>query len=825
MLSTVLWAIGSLALLGGQETPGLAIDPGSLRIIGADGRAGEACPLKGTRVLAKVEGFGARVIVVQTFSNPSTKPIEAVYTFPLPQDSAVDGMRMIIGDRIIDGIIKKKQEARETYEKAKQEGKSAALLDQERPNVFTQSVANIPPGAEIQVALTYVQILKFEKGQFEFMYPMVVAHRYTGATTPDPEKVSPPIVPAGTRTGSAIDLTVELDAGAAITSLTSVLHEIDTERIGNQRATVRLRKADEIPNRDFILRYSIASSTVVGALLTHTDRQKGGFFTLIMMPPKAAVTSQVAPKEAIFVMDQSGSQQGLPIQKSKELTVKLIDALNPNDTFNIVSFANNYKILWPRPRPNNAANRQIAIRYVKALEANGGTELEKAVVAALSPKADPDRPRIVVFNTDGLLGGEEQALKEIQRHRGTSRMFTFGIGNSVNRYLIEAMSVEGRGDHEIVTLNANVDEAVDRLVQRTDSPILTDVRVKFEGVQVTDTLPRFIPDVFSEKPVVVKGRYSKPGNGHVVVTGNLGGKPWSARYPVTFGAAGNSGSAIGSLWAREKVNDLELQERVESTWSENRGKYDPKKWEDRITNLALEFAIMTRFTSFVAVDQRVVNPGGEQETVRVPVDMGDGMSYEGIFGTMSGKEDKRLAQAPSTPAFRPGDPLLSVVASFDAMVVAEFPDGNLKPLAWNPTSRKWEVRFDIPASFREGTYQVRVYVRESDGKRHTLLVPFEVSMSTPELAPVAARLADGTIRLELEGNPRWARVLLLPPWGERLEFVFDPDTGKIRLDIKLPAEFKGGWFTMIGADRAFSQTTIRLYLNAKGEIEKIEPVR
>jgi hypothetical protein len=628
----------------------------------------------------------------------------------------------------------------------------------------------------------------------------------------------------------------------------SVLHKVETEQLGQSRAKIRLAKAEDIPNRDFIFRYTIATNELVGGLLTHIDPKLGGFFTLILMPPKTVPSAQVAPKEVIYVMDVSGSQRGFPLDKSKELTLKLIEELNPSDTFNVVSFSNDFKHLWARPQPNTAANRAEAKKLIVSLEAIGGTDLHRAVVAALAPPADPERPRIVAFNTDGFIGDEATALREIQRHRGNARMFIFGIGNSVNRYLIEAMSREGRGDYEVITLNPqatgastmaerslvprdqmekldrDADAAVQRFVQRTDSPVLLDVQVKFEGVSVRDILPRHIPDVFSEKPVILKGRYDKPGSGHVVISGMLAGKKWSKRIPINFPSSGNSGSAIGSLWAREKVNDLELQERMEAVFGDKEAK-GPKFWEDSITNLALQFAIMTRFTSFVAVDQRVVNSGGQQETVRVPVEMADGVSYEGIFGTMKAKEDRRLAKAPGTPAFRPGDPLLSVVAPFDAKVVAEFPGGDLKPLAWNGTTKKWEVRFDIPASFREGVYDVRVHILEVNGKRHTLVVPFEVSVTTPELAPKSERLVDGTIRIELEGNPRWARVLFLSPWGERLEFVFDPETGKIRLDLKLPKEFKGGWFTMIGADRAFSQTTIRLYLNAKGEIEKIEPVR
>lgn len=821
-----MFALG-LAMLPQTPAPEPVQEPGSLQTIDADGKLGAVCPLEGTQVSANIEGFGARVVVLQTFKNPSSKPIEAVYTFPLPDDSAVDGMRMIIGDRIIEGVIKKREVAQQIYEDAKKEGKSAALLNQERPNIFTQSVANIPAGAEIKVAITYVQILKFENDEFEFVYPMVVGPRYTGASTPDPQHITPPVVPQGTRSGSTIQLHVSIDAGAPIQSFSSELHKVDVERPSANTAKVTLARADEIPNRDFILRYGIATNEMVGSFLTYTDPKKGGFFTLIMMPPKQVDAEQVSPKEALFVMDQSGSQQGQPIEKSKELTLKLIRALNPHDTFNIVSFNSTYRTLWPKAQPNTPARRKEAEDYIRSLTAEGGTELEQAVAAALQMPVDGTRPRIVLFNTDGYIGGEAEALVQIQKHRGNARIFTFGIGNSVNRSLINAMSNEGRGDSEIVTLESNVDECVDRLVKRTSSPILTDVQVEFEGVAVSDTLPRYIPDVFSEKPVVVKGRYSKPGDGMVVVKGKMAGKPWVRRYPVHFPAEGTSGSSIGSLWAREKVNDLEHQERMETVWGQPSAvsKDKPEYWKDRITDLALDFGIMTQYTSFVAVDRKVVNPGGEQETIQVPVDMADGVSYEGIFGgSMSGKAGSTLAPAPSVPQFRAGDPLLSVEAPRTAKsVVAVFPGGDLKPLAWNSRTEKWEVRFDIPATFREGTYNVEVFVLTLDGKRSRLVVPFEVSMTAPDLKPTA-EMRNGVWHVNVDGDPRWARVALITPWGEKLPFDYDPSTGRIQLDLKWPKGFAGGWFRLVGLDRAHNQAEVKIRVNAAGEIVEVEYV-
>lgn len=623
-------AIATLLVLGTPKPlPAQATTqpyPGQLQGIDRDGRPGVVCPLKGTQVRADIAGFGARVVVVQKFSNPTQKPIEAVYTFPLPSDASVDRMRIKIDDRIVEGVIRRKEEARRIYEAAKNRGQVAGLLDQERPNIFTQSVANIMPGAEIEIEISYVQLLKYEDGQFEFMFPMVVGPRFLPASTPDPTKISPPIVPPGTRSGANIELEVKVDAGAPIREVVSVLHATSTRKDGPNKTVVSLSRKDEIPNRDFILRYRTAGEGVTSAFLTHADAQKGGFFTLVLMPPRKPRSQDIAPKEVIFVMDQSGSQRGFPIEKSKELTLKLIRTLNPDDTFNVMGFSNGVNLLWRTPRRANEDTVGEAERFVRQMEANGGTQLLPAVQAALNPKADPDRLRLVVFNTDGFVGNEYEILQEIKNHRGPSRMFTFGIGNSTNRFLIEAMSAEGRGDSETVTLAEDADKAVDRFVQRTRSPILTDVGVRFEGVQVDQVLPQAIPDVFSEKPIVVKGRYTRSGKGRVVLTGRYGGEAWSKTFDVDLPSTDRDGSAIATLWAREKVDALTREHWVD----QQRGQ--GAEIEPAIVDLALEFGIVTQFTSFVAVEQRVVNIGGKQHTVRVPVEMADGVSYEGIFG-------------------------------------------------------------------------------------------------------------------------------------------------------------------------------------------------
>lgn len=608
------------------SSPAPQRSPGGLASFGPDGKPGVMCPLKHTSVQADIDGFGAAVTVTQTFTNPSKAPIEAVYTFPLPQDAAVDQMRIQVGGRIVEGEIAKREEARRTYEAAKAAGQAAALLDQERSNIFTQSVANILPGAEIKVQIRYVQVLPFSEGQYEFNFPMTVGPRFVDGNTPDPTKITPPTMAKGTRTGAGIDLTVNVDAGAPIKEMTSVLHAIDRRKIDDRRTQVTLTRKDEIPNRDFILRYRVGANSVQTGFVSHFQKGQGGTFALVMMPPKAVAPAQIKPKEMIFVMDQSGSQNGFPIEKSKELTLKLMRKLGPRDTFNVMGFSNEVKPLWRDAQANNPKNLAAAEAFVNGLTANGGTELEKAVTASLSPENDPERLRIVVFNTDGFAGQENVILEQVRKHRGKSRLFPFGIGNSVNRFLIDEMAAQGRGDMEVVTLAEEADGAVERLYRRANSPVVTDLSVQATGVR--DLSPAVLPDVFLERPVIVMGRYDKPGPAVITVRGTRGdGTPWAQTLNVELTDRPDAPS-IPTLWARRKVDDLTREAH-----------YAPRPlegeitFEEKITSLALAFRIMSPYTSFVAVEKRVINVGGKPRTVRVPVEMADGVDMQGYAST------------------------------------------------------------------------------------------------------------------------------------------------------------------------------------------------
>jgi len=643
-LLAVLWALPAHA-------------EGRLAIVDAKGQTQSFCPLKHTDVKAQISGFVARVHVEQEFTNPSRTAIEAVYTFPLPDDAAVDGMTMRIGKRIVKGEIKKREEARQIYQAAKDAGQSAALLDQERSNVFTQSVANIMPGENVTIQITYVNLLKYSEGRYEWAFPMVVGPRFTptgGYTVPgkrgapssgqapntkavvtDAEKITPPIAPKGTRAGHDISLSVDLDAGMALGEIKSQLHEVSVEKRGATRAKVRLNNDAEIPNRDFILRYTVAGENFQTGLLTsapQTNSDEGhgdGYFTFIVQPPATPQGAKVTPKEIIFVIDQTGSQRGLPIRKAKETMRYLVQNMNPGDSFQLLGFNTQVFPCFDAPVYNEPGNVAKALKFLEPIEGSGGTDVLKAMEYALKIKDDPGRQRIICYLTDGYVVNEPQILDFLQKNRGRAHMFPFGIGNSVNRMLIEGMAKEGMGTPEYVDLKESGEIAAQRFYRRISSPLLTDIAVDWNGLPVADVYPRRVPDIFfAGRPTIFKGRYTKGASRTITLRGKLNGAPWKREIRVDLPAMqSGGGEAIPTLWAREKIEDLQS-----SDWMGLQTGEPKVSIKDQIVAVALEFKLMSHYTSFVAVEQRVVNIGGKQRTIDVPVEMADGVSHDGIFG-------------------------------------------------------------------------------------------------------------------------------------------------------------------------------------------------
>jgi len=630
--------LGMVAALG--LAVGLAGDTGALTSLDAQGKPAGACPLKRTDVKAEITGFLARVTVTQEFENPFPRKIEAVYTFPLPHQAAVDDMTMLVGNRTVKGKIKRREEARAIYEAAKAAGHVAGLLDQERANIFTQSVANIMPGEKVKVIISYVEVLKYEAGSYEFVFPMVVGPRYipgqpvgrTGGgwsedTTrvPDASRITPPVTPPGTRAGHDISIEVALDAGVPIDGLASKTHEILLERTATSRAVVRLKEKAVLPNKDFILTYDVVGRKIESAILAHRAA-RGGFFTLILQPPERVAVESIAPKELVFVLDTSGSMSGFPIEKAKETMKLALEGLNPHDTFNLITFSGDTHILFPEPVPGTPENLRKAQEFLASRRGGGGTEMMKAIRAALDPSDSQAHVRVVCFMTDGYVGNDMEIIAEVQKHPN-ARVFSFGIGSSVNRFLLAKMAEYGRGEVEWVGLKDDGSAAAQRFHNRVRNPVLTDITVAWGGLPVSDIYPKRIPDMFSAKPVVLHGRYSGPAKGVARVRGKLGGSDYTIEVPVTLPASEPRHDVLASLWARTRIEDLEGQDY----FGIQQGRARPEV-QEAITQLGLEYRLMTQFTSFVAVEEMIVTEGGQPHRVEVPVEMPEGVSYEGVFG-------------------------------------------------------------------------------------------------------------------------------------------------------------------------------------------------
>jgi Ca-activated chloride channel family protein len=646
--AAAIMGLASLRSSGGVVEAQNGVTQGQLQVVDASGKPKAVCPLKHTNAKVEISGFLSRVVVTQEFENPFDEKIEAVYTFPLPSNAAVDDMTMIVGDRTVRGKILRREEAEAVYEAAKTNGQTASLLNQERPNIFTQSVANILPGEQIKITISYVETLKYEDGAYEFVFPMVVGPRYVPGSAagapvsdqpsnrgngfapntdrvPDGARITPQPVPEGMRVGHDISLDVTLDAGVPIDGLSSKTHEVSVERPDDHRARVTLKDQAAIPNKDFILRYDVAGKKIEDALLTHSS-DKGGYFTLILQPPLRVTAEDVTPKELVFVLDTSGSMGGFPIEKAKETMKLALDNLYPSDTFNLITFSGDEHILFPAPVPATKENLKKAQEFLESRQGGGGTEMMKAIKASMDPSDASDHLRIVCFMTDGYVGNDMEIIGEIQRHPN-ARVFAFGIGSSVNRFLLDGMAKYGRGEVEYVALSDDGSAAARRFHERVRNPLLTDISVDWNGLPVADVYPKQIPDLFGAKPVILSGRYTGIGKGTIRLKGKMSGVDFVREIPVDFSKAESQNDVLGTLWARTRVDDLMSQDFKGA--QQGVMKDDVKQ---AVIQLGLDYRLMTQFTSFVAVEEMIVTDGGQPRRIDVPVEVPEGVNRAAVFG-------------------------------------------------------------------------------------------------------------------------------------------------------------------------------------------------
>ncbi len=596
-------------------------------------------PLKGTLVSGDIDGYLSAVNVRQTFANDFDVKIEAVYVFPLPQDAAVHDFVMTIGERTIRGVIRPREEAERIYDRARAAGHRASLMTQERPNIFTQKVANIAPGGSIDVDITYYHALPYRDDAFVFTFPMTVGPRYNPAVSADPVVASPrgsgdvgrgttvEYLEPGEFTDHAVGLELDIEAGVPITRIESPSHAIEVDRRGSTSAGVRLAANDRVPNRDFVLRIGVAKDDV-GAAFLHTpdDDGEGGVFSVMLVPPseryaRAEGRSRL-PVELILLLDASGSMEGHHIGLSKAAARRALRSLQPGDTFNVVRFASGVATFRDGPVLASRANVRAGLRYVDLIEAGGGTEALSGIRAALDTERDAERRRVVVFMTDGLIGNEIEVLAATREHLHGARVFGFGVGSAPNRHLLERIARLGRGAVAFLSAGDSASVVMDAFFDRVAVPVMTDVRLSAGDVRIDGMYPTRNIELLRGRPLIVSGRYFGDLPREVTVSGVIGGEEVSMVVPTQRRGDVSPHPALPTLYARTRI--AELTDALAFTGD--------RRFRDRIESLALAHNLMSAYTAFLAVDTLETTPGEFGVSVVQPVRVPEGTRYETTVG-------------------------------------------------------------------------------------------------------------------------------------------------------------------------------------------------
>lgn len=572
-------------------------------------------PLKNTNVSVAVSGVIADVTVKQTYTNDGSRPINATYVFPASVRAAVYSMRMKIGNDVIYAKIKEREQARQDFEKAKQEGKSASLLEEHRPNVFSMNLANIMPQDEIEIELKYTELLVPTDGEYEFVYPTVVGPRYPSADAKDAKFVKTPYFHEGQQPSSTLHIGARIAAGMPITEMSCPSHQIAPEWTGTSAVKLTLDEADAFQgNRDFILRYKLAGEQIGSGMLLFQGKDEN-FFLYMAQPPARVRQADIPPREFIFVVDVSGSMEGFPINTSKKLLSRLIENLRPTDYFNVVLFSGDSTMLSPTSLQANQENLDRAAQLMSQQRGAGGTELLPALKQAMgTPSVGAARSVVVV--TDGYISGESDLFDHIREHLGTSNVFSFGIGSSVNRFLVDGVAKAGGGEPFVVTNEREAEKMAEKFREYIQSPVLTNVKVKAEGFDVYDVDPGNLPDLLAQRPVIVFGKYRGTPSGIMTITGRNGQGEYSDNLQVGGIVPDEGNSALRYLWARSRIAEL--------------GDYGSDNIADGkvrdITDLGLKYNLLTKYTSFIAVREKIVNPSGNAEGVDQPLPLPLGVS-------------------------------------------------------------------------------------------------------------------------------------------------------------------------------------------------------
>jgi len=600
----------------------------------------DALPLKSTRADVTVSGVIADVRVTQTYRNEGATPIEARYVFPASTRAAVYAMRLRVGDRVVDAEVREKQQAKREYDAAKQAGKSAALLEQQRPNVFSMAIANVMPNDEIAVDLRYTETIVPDEGTYRFVFPTVVGPRYNGGTLPDgtPTEsrknetwIAQPTLRAGEPAKHTFELNATVLAPMPVKSIASPSHTLAFSGVGEKKATARLtpdRANAGLANaRDVVLEYQLAGAAVESGVLLHQGKDEN-FFLLMAEPPARVATTDVVPREYIFILDISGSMHGFPLNTAKSLLRELVLRLQPGDTFNVIPFAGGTSLLAATSVPASEENIAAAIRFINGQTGGGGTELLPALRRALAMPSDAGRARTFAVITDGYVSIEKEAFELVRANLGNANVFAFGIGSSVNRFLIEGLARAGKGEPYFVLNAGQAEREALRFRQMIEQPVMTRIRVKFpQGFDAYDLDVPQVPDLFAQRPIVLMGKYRGTPAGSIEIEGIAAGGAVKLPIDLTRAATTDSTQALKYLWARSRIAEL-------GDYLKLRNNDDTRH---AITALGLKYNLLTDTTSFIAIDKVVRNTTGQSTSVDQPQPLPEGVS------------ELALAAAPATP--------------------------------------------------------------------------------------------------------------------------------------------------------------------------------
>ncbi|WP_430425029.1 VIT and vWA domain-containing protein [Maribacter litoralis] len=589
-------------------------------------------PLKSSITEVNIAGTIADVRVTQVYQNKGAEAIEAKYVFPLSTQAAVHKMHMIIDERLVIAKIFEKQEAQKVYDSALQEGKRAAKLDQHRPNVFQMNVGNIMPGDEITLDIYYTEILVPVNGEYQFVAPAVVGPRFIGENTDNEESFNMPYTAKGITDTFNYDISVRLNAGMIIQNVNSASHHIAVDYPDAKTAEIILSEGNKNPsNRDFILKYNLRGNQIQTGLLMYEGDDEN-FFAFQMEPNSNVVLDDIPAREYLFIVDVSGSMNGYPLEVSRTLMRNLLCGLRMSDTFNVQLFASSSTIFSPTPVEINEQNIEAAIRFLSEGQGGGGTQLLSALKTAYKlPRKDMSVARSMVVITDGYVSVEKEAFELIRNNLDQASVFTFGIGSSVNRYLIEGMAKVSNSESFIATTSEEAAVVAKDFANYIATPLLTRVKIESKGFDMYDLAQKSIPDVFAARPVVVHGKYRGKAEGKIIITGYQGKKRFREVYNVSDDSVSKTNRALGYLWARKKIAELDDYKKLFNE--------DVKA---EVVALGLKYNLLTNYTSFVAVDEAIVNKDGRLKNVKQPLPMPKNVNNSAVGAEAEVKESSKF---------------------------------------------------------------------------------------------------------------------------------------------------------------------------------------